>query len=154
MTIQPLDEMDVAPPSEADTALARESSRRLAPVLGAKGPLRLQFESGNRTEAVAVPRAAARLFLQILTEMAQGNAVALVPIHAELTTQQAADILHVSRPFLVRLLDEGKIPCRKVGTHRRVLFQDLLEHKQKSDAERAQALEALAAEAQELDMGY
>jgi excisionase family DNA binding protein len=155
MTVPLTDSLTPVPPSETESALAQESSRRLAPLLATRRDLQVQFlEDGNPTEPVAVPNAAVRLLIQILTEMARGNAVTLLPIHAELTTQEAADLLNVSYPFLVRLLDEGKLPCRKVGTHRRVPLRDLLEYKRQNDAERVRALEALAAEAQELDMGY
>jgi excisionase family DNA binding protein len=143
-------------PTEADTQLARESSRRLAThQLGKRPSVRIQvLDDGEDAEPVVVPVAALRLLLHALTEMAQGNAVTLIPVHAELTTQQAADVLNVSRPYVVKLLDEGKIPCRTVGKYRRVRFDDLLAYKRKDDAARAKIADQLAAEAQELGMGY
>lgn len=142
-------------PTEADKQLARESSRKLAThKLGRRASVHIQILVDHKSETVALPASALRLLQQILTEMAQGNAVTLIPIHAELTTQQAADLLNVSRPFLVGLLECGQIPHRKVGTHRRVLFRDVMAHKQKNDAERLKALAVLTAQAQELQMGY
>jgi len=147
--------LELVAPSEADARLARESCRRLAPYLEADRELHPRLspdEPGG--ESLAIPPSALRLLSFILEQMARGNAVTLIPVHAELTTQQAADLLSVSRPFLVKLLDEGTIPHRKVGTHRRVLLRDLLEYKRKSDTDRSAALDELATQAQELDMGY
>ena len=143
-------------PTEADALLARESSRHLAGrKLGRRSSVRIQLlDDGEDGETVSVPASALRLFLHLLTEMSQGNSVTLIPTHAELTTQQAADLLNVSRPYLVKLLDEGRIPCRTVGKYRRVRFDDLMAYKHKDDVARARILDRLTAEAQELEMGY
>ena len=142
-------------PTPSETAMAGDSSRQLATILSnqAGDAVRIAVEE-NPDEIVSVPLSALRLLADILTEMSKGNAVTFIPVHAELTTQQAADFLNVSRPFVVKLIEEKKLPCRKVGTHRRVLFQDLVEFKRKTDEERVKTLEELAKQAQDLDMGY
>ena len=141
-------------PSEQDAKVAQESSRRLSQ-FAKHDRLTLQLpQKDHKTETIELPRAVVGLLMRILTEMAEGNAITLMPIHAELTTQQAASILGVSRPFLIKQMKENKIPYRQIGTHRRVRFQDLLEYKNRIDASRAKVLEDLAAEAQELNMGY
>jgi excisionase family DNA binding protein len=143
-------------PSQADTELARESSRILATHKpGRRASVRIRIiDDGDEAETVSVPASALRSFLHILTEMSQGNAVTLIPTHSELTTQQAAELLNVSRPYVVKLLDEGRMPSRSVGKYRRVRFDDLMAYKQKDDQARAKVLDQLTAEAQELGMGY
>jgi excisionase family DNA binding protein len=144
-------------PTPDDALLAQESSRRLAPYLAARPqkPLRMRIQQDDSPEeTVSIPASAFRLLNDILTQMAKGNAVTLIPVHAELTTQQAADILNVSRPFLVELLEKNIIPFRKVGTHRRILFKDLMGYKEELDRNRLKVLDELAAQAQELNMGY
>lgn len=74
--------------------------------------------------------------------------------HTELTMQEAADILNVSRPFLIKLIENQEIPYRKVGTHRQILFKDMMDYKQKIDGQRMKVLDELAQEAQELGLGY
>jgi excisionase family DNA binding protein len=156
MTAPISERFETVAPTEAEALLARESSRRLASrPIGKKPSVRIQvLDDGEEAETVAVPASALRLFLNLLAEMSQGNAVTLIPTHAELTTQQAADLLNVSRPYVVKLLDEGAIPFRSVGKYRRVRFDDLMAYKRKDDEARAKILDQLAAEAQELGMGY
>jgi excisionase family DNA binding protein len=144
-------QMPATLPSAADASVAKETSRLLASHLQKNTPLQLRILDGNAKQAtVKLPAAAAGLLLRILEEMARGNAVTIVPIHAELTTQEAADLLNISRPSLIQLLDEGKIAHRRVGTHRRVRFESLMQYKRQMDAARRAALEELAAYDQEL----
>jgi excisionase family DNA binding protein len=103
---------------------------------------------------VTLPGEALHQLIRILTHMANGHAVTVMPIQAEVTTQQAADLLGVSRPYLVRLLEEGKIPFHKVGTHRRVRVADVFDYKGRRSAESKRMLDELAREAQELGLGY
>jgi excisionase family DNA binding protein len=86
--------------------------------------------------------------------MAAGRGVTIIPENAELTTVQAAEILNVSRPFLIKLLENGTIPYHKVGTHRRVRMEDVMNYKEAIDREREAVLDQLVEEAQNLDMGY
>ena len=118
------------------------------------GPIRLVAGLGKGSTEVVLPELAIEFLASLLAEFAKGNAVAMLPLNAELSTQQASDLLGVSRPFLVEQLERGELPFRKVGTHRRILLKDLLEYKRAVDQKRHQTLDELAAEAQELNMGY
>lgn len=143
-------------PTAEETALARESGRTLSAYLQTRAEAQ-QIEildDKGAAHPVHIPVSALRLLVDVLTEIGEGNAVSIIPIHAELTTQEAADVLNVSRPFLVQLLERGEIPFHKIGTHRRVRYQDVLAYKERTDAERSKALDALAEQAQALNMGY
>jgi excisionase family DNA binding protein len=137
-------------PSEAEAQLARDASRRLGKLLAdyPNAPVRLPLKPDQ--DEITIPYMAFRLLNDILTQMAMGNAVTLIPIHAELTTQQAADLLSVSRPFIVEQLRNNAIPYRQVGTHRRILFKDLMEYKRSMDRNRLAVLDELSAIDQQL----
>ncbi len=142
-------------PSDAESALARESLTSLAALLSKRGQTQVMtFGEGKEQVRVELPAGALRLLKEILSEMAEGNSLTLIPIHAELKTQEAADYLNVSRPFLVKLLDAGEIEHHKVGSHRRLSFKDVLEYQRRMRRQRLEALDELTAEAQELNMGY
>lgn len=136
-------------PSEAETVLARETGRVLATRESAE-PLRLALLDDAQHRTIKLPASAVRALVRILDEMGRGNAVTVMPVHAELTTQEAAEMLNISRPSLIQLLDEGKIEFRKVGTHRRVRFQALVAYKRQAEADRKAVLAELAAYDQEI----
>lgn len=157
MTKNTLKKLDLDPviPSEQDIQLATESSRALAGISGRKrSSFEIEVIGEKKGTMIKVPPSVFRMLLTILTQMAAGNAVTIIPIHKELTTQEAAELLNVSRPYLIQLLEEGKIPFRKVGTRRKILFQDLMEYKKIDDTERSKILDKLAEEAQKLNLGY
>lgn len=112
--------------------------------LRTKKPRSAQLVASNG-EKLEVPEPIFKVLLEIIPLMAQGHSIGLVPLHRELSTQQAADLLNVSRPFLVKLLDQGVIPHTRTGTHRRVQFKDVMEYKRCRSAERKEALDALTA---------
>ena len=137
-------------PTEEEARLAAESSRKLAAIISHGGAARLRLIDGG--DEITVPVSTIRLLADILNQMAQGNAVSLVPIGHTLTTQQAADLLNVSRPYLVKLLESGKISFTKVGRHRRIKYEDLLTYMEKIDVISRQAVDELSRLGQELRM--
>ena len=143
-------------PDEKAITAAIESSRQIAAFVSTKlDTQRIELvDEAQQRQTVELPTFALRLLGEILNELALGNTVKVVPIHAELTTQEGADMLNVSRPHLVKLLDEGLIPHTKTGSHRRVKFTDLMAYKADRDKASQAAMDELAAQAQELNMGY
>lgn len=150
-------------PTKAESRMAQESKRRFEPLVqelaraeSSSQPPRVEvrIEGREMDPPLEVPVSVLKLLSAALEEMAQGHAVVLTPVREELTTQEAAGLLNVSRPFVCKLLDEGTIPHRKVGRHRRVLRSDLLDYKRRTTAAREAALDELTVQAQELGMGY
>ncbi|MFF3453721.1 helix-turn-helix domain-containing protein [Streptomyces sp. NPDC002730] len=111
---------------------------------------RFRIEDGDAD--LELPREAMELLAAVLSHMAAGRTVSIVPEHAELTTQQAADMLNVSRPFLIGLLEAGEIDFRKVGTHRRIKAQSLLEYQRQDDQKRRAAADELRSLNQEMGL--
>ena len=142
------------PPTSRDAAIARSSGRILAHYAGTDRPLELRVRDSGREQPIELPAGAVELLLNVLEAMAAGHGVTLIPESAELTTVQAAEVLNVSRPFLIKLLDQQAIPHRKVGKHRRIRMEDVIAYKDAIDREREQVLERLTREAQAHDMGY
>ncbi len=138
----------------SDDALAMEAedALRLLRDLERGSVVRLHPEGSERM--VSIPAPVVDLLARILTLMANGDAVAVVPVRAEITTQQAADLINVSRPHLIKLLDRGEIPFRKVGTHRRVSLSDVLEYRRRDQARRKAILDELTREVQEMGLDY
>ena len=142
-------------PSESDCKLALSSSRVLSKYLDNEQTQPIRIISDDKTsDIISIPNTAFRLLIDILREMAKGNTIKVTSINAELSTQQAADLLNVSRPFVIQLIESKLLPARKVGSHRRILLQDLILYKNNIDAERQKVLDQLVAQAQELNMGY
>lgn len=138
-------------PSDREIAQAREASRQLARLLPAgddegvaNSPTLRLVTADNHHEMIALPPGALRLLVDMLTQLGQGRAVTVLPQNAELTTQEVADYLNVSRPYVVSLIEQNKLPARKVGTRRRVAFEDLLRFDEQQRARQRAALDELA----------
>lgn len=105
-------------------------------------------------DLLKIPKKALYLLFDILNNMAQGKSITLIPSDTEVSTQQAADMLNVSRPHLVKLLESGEIPFKKVGTHRRIDLKDLVAFEKKLKENRNEKLDFLSKQAQDLNLGY
>jgi excisionase family DNA binding protein len=134
--------------SSITTEAEVEAIRQLEHILNQENSqLKLVASNG---EEITITDSVLRVLRQVVQAMASGKNVSIVTYNPELTTQQAADLLNVSRPYLIKLLEQGELPYIMVGTHRRVKFEDLRKYKQQRDTKRRQLLDELIAESQEL----
>ena len=142
-------------PTEQDTKIARTSSEALAPLLqenvGSEARIRFCTE-GSQGAEITLPHSGVRILFSALQEMAKGHSVTLLPVDTELTTNQAAELMRISRPSLIKMLDENKLPYRKVGAHRRVRYEDVLHYLEIERARRRKVMEALVAETERLGL--
>lgn len=133
-------------PTPDDVGVAQDTSARLADL----GADRATLHVGR--EKLDLPPSALKMLVVILGEFAKGRAVALSPVEVEVSTQRAADILNVSRPYFVKLLERGELPFHMVGTHRRVRLADVLEYRAEMKARQSKALDELTALSEEMDL--
>ena len=141
-------------PTQAEMEQAKISSRTLSKYADADRVQMSLRGSNGETDELVLPGHVIQILMGVLSEMSRGNAISLIPHHQELSTQEAANLLNVSRPYLIGLLEKGDIPFRKVGAHRRVLLTDVLTYKENVDQQRRETLAELTALSQDEGMGY
>lgn len=152
MTNSILDSLSLPAPKEIEAAV--RGQRELATYLSTRfetQKISIQ-DADNVSHQIELPTSSLMLLMTILGELAAGNAVQVVPVHAELTTQEAANILNVSRPHMVKLLEDGELPFHKTGRHRRILFADLMKYKDLRDQKSQKAMQELSDLSQELGL--
>jgi excisionase family DNA binding protein len=144
-----LDRDGLLVPSKSDSELAKMASRTL---VRAKGQaIKVSLDDGKE---LTLPKSITELLVRILTELSNGNMVSIMPVHAELTTQEAANHLNVSRPYLIKLLESNKLPFHRVGSHRRIKYEDLKRFMAEQECTREAAMQEMADIDQELSLGY
>ena len=141
-------------PSPADIALAKVSAGKIPDMTAKKAAPPKYLLTDNRGTTIEISESTFKIVVEALRAMAEGNAVMLSPVEIEVTTQQAAELLNVSRPYLVSLLESGEIPFNTVGRYRRIKHQDILDYQARRNNRRKAAMDELVVQAQELDMGY
>jgi len=142
-------------PSEREVRAAVQGQSVLAAYLATQVETQhiLIFDDQKQPREVELPTSSLRALVDILAELADGNAARVVPVHAELNTQEAADLLNVSRPRFVKLLEDGELAFHQAGKHGRVRFADLMQYKETCERASEQAMAELARQSQELGMG-
>jgi len=149
-----LNSVDAFKPDQADISVAGAALPQIKAYLAKHpdGPETVRLVVEEDEQDLVVPRGAVELMARILAHLAAGRGVSVVPEHAELTTQQAADLLNVSRPYLIGLLKAGEIDYRQVGKHRRVLAASLIDYMRRDDVRRRDAADELAELSQEMGL--
>jgi excisionase family DNA binding protein len=142
--------------SAQESALAKLSSQELFAVLANHGEAQEFSASGQVGDShqVTIPASALELFIEVLTQLGQGNSVRITPVHAELTTQEAADLLNMSRPTLIKLFDANALPHSRKGNRRKIAFVDVMKYKNAQDEKRLTTLDELSELDQEMNTGY
>ncbi len=143
-------------PSKEESMLASKALTSLSKLIEGRrvAPKVVPLASLSKLKEIGMPIGVFELILELLNQVAQGRSVTIIPSNKEFTTQEAADLLNVSRPFVIKLLEEGKIPFHKVGAHRRIKAQDLMTYRRKSEEESTEAFQELAEISQKLGLGY
>ena len=142
-------------PSPEEIQQARRSAARLRRLAKPRRKTTVRsITVAGQKQAIAIPESAFQALADVVDEMAKGHAINITSHGEEVSTQKAADLLNVSRPYLIGLLEKGEIPFRKVGTHRRLRLADVLAYKARSDAQGERAFRELVAQGQKLGIGY
>lgn len=149
MSALAVDVDDVVAPTMEDMQAARETVRLLAPY-GNTRKVKLCIDGSDPVESIELPSSIFMQIIELLARLGNGDAVTIVPVQAELTTTQAAELLGVSRPFLIKLLERNELPFHMVGTHRKLKARDVTRYKMERGARRRDTLKALAALDEEL----
>lgn len=136
--------------AQSSISKLNETSQRV--INSASSSVKIKIDDGKGY--LNIPKKALSLLFDILNNMAEGKSITLIPSNTELTTQQAADMLNVSRPHLVKILEAGEIQFKKAGTHRRIELKNLIEYDSKIKQNRKEKLNFLVKQAQELKLGY
>lgn len=145
--------------TQEDLELARAAQRRIASALDSSRAVNIAIvgdgmDKSADSSMLRLPSKALYLLADMLGALAEGKTVTIMPKELEITTQQAALFLNISRPYLIRLLENGKIAYHKVGTHRRIRFEDVVQYKEARQRRSSEALQQLVDQAQELGLGY
>jgi excisionase family DNA binding protein len=141
-------------PTKREQKMASESVENFTSAISKRKSDTVNIRIQESEELFTIPRRALEFLSHILSIMAEGKAISLIPSESELSTQQAADMLNVSRPHIVKLLEQGVIPFRKAGSHRRILLEDLIKHASQQKETARKSLKFLTEQAQDLNLGY